>query len=73
MDAGLIDEPLALVRNETGVLIGMVHVMLPYAILTLYANMLRHRYRPGRRGAQPGREPHAKPSAWSSCRSPGPA
>ena len=36
---GLIDEPLALVRNETGVLIGMVHVMLPYAILTLYANM----------------------------------
>src|SRR5882757_3849 len=40
MDAGLIDEPLALVRNETGVLIGMVHVMLPYAILTLYANML---------------------------------
>ena len=27
-------------RNETGVLIGMVHVMLPYAILTLYANML---------------------------------
>ena len=40
MDAGLIDEPLSLVRNETGVLIGMVHVMLPYAILTLYANML---------------------------------
>ena len=39
MDSGLIDEPLALVRNETGVLIGMVHVMLPYAILTLYANM----------------------------------
>lgn len=39
MAIGLIDEPLALVRNETGVLIGMVHVMLPYAILTLYANM----------------------------------
>lgn len=37
--SGLIAEPLALVRNETGVLIGMVHVMLPYAILTLYANM----------------------------------
>jgi len=36
---GLIDEPLILVRNETGVLIGMIHVMLPYAILTLYANM----------------------------------
>ena len=24
MDAGLIDEPLSLVRNETGVLIGMM-------------------------------------------------
>jgi putative spermidine/putrescine transport system permease protein len=36
---GLIDEPIALSRNETGVLIAMVHVMLPYAILTLYANM----------------------------------
>ena len=36
---GLVDEPVALVRNETGVLIGMVHVMVPYAVLTLYANM----------------------------------
>ena len=36
---GLVDEPVALSRNETGVLIAMVHVMLPYAILTLYANM----------------------------------
>jgi putative spermidine/putrescine transport system permease protein len=39
MGLGLTDEPLALSRNETGVLIAMVHVMLPYAILTLYANM----------------------------------
>ncbi|WP_270934980.1 ABC transporter permease [Falsiroseomonas oryzae] len=36
---GLIEEPLPLVRNELGVVIGMVHAMLPYAILTLYANM----------------------------------
>jgi len=36
---GVVDEPLALVRNETGVLIGMVHIMVPYAVLTLYANM----------------------------------
>jgi len=36
---GIVDEPLALVRNETGVLIGMVHIMVPYAVLTLYANM----------------------------------
>ena len=36
---GLVDEPVSLVRNETGVLIGMIHVMVPYAVLTLYANM----------------------------------
>ncbi len=36
---GLIASPLALVRNELGVLIGMVHYMIPYAILPLYANM----------------------------------
>ena len=39
LDWGVIDEPIALVRNETGVLIAMVHVLLPYAVLTLYANM----------------------------------
>lgn len=37
---GVIDNPLTLVRNEVGVVIGMVHYMLPYAILPLYANML---------------------------------
>ena len=36
---GVIDSPLALVRNEFGVIVGMVHYMLPYAILPLYANM----------------------------------
>lgn len=36
---GIIDEPLPLMRKETGVLIVMVHVMLPYAVLTLYPNM----------------------------------
>jgi putative spermidine/putrescine transport system permease protein len=39
MGLGLTDEPVQLARNELGVLIAMVHVMLPYAILTLYANM----------------------------------
>lgn len=37
--AGLITEPLALVRNEFGVLLGMAHYMIPYATLPLYANM----------------------------------
>jgi putative spermidine/putrescine transport system permease protein len=31
------DTPLRLVRNETGVLIGMVHYLLPYAALTILA------------------------------------
>lgn len=36
---GLIDKPLKMVRNDLGVIIGMVHYMLPYAILPLLANM----------------------------------
>lgn len=36
---GLAAEPLPLVRNELGVVIGMVHYMVPYAVLPLYANM----------------------------------
>lgn len=39
MDLGLIDTPLRLVRNEFGVVLGMVHYMIPYAALPLYANM----------------------------------
>jgi putative spermidine/putrescine transport system permease protein len=36
---GLIGEPLELMRNETGVIIGMVQYMIPYAVLPLLANM----------------------------------
>ncbi|MFO0996700.1 MAG: ABC transporter permease [Alphaproteobacteria bacterium] len=36
---GIIDEPLALVRNELGVVIGMVHYMIPYAVFPLYGAM----------------------------------
>lgn len=36
---GLTARPLPLVYNETGVVIGMVHVLLPYMILSLYAVM----------------------------------
>ncbi|AZO81706.1 polyamine ABC transporter permease [Bosea sp. Tri-49] len=39
MASGLIESPLSLVRNEIGVVIGMVHYMLPYAILPLYTNL----------------------------------
>ncbi len=35
MSLGLIDQPLALANNFTGVVIGVVHALLPYMILTL--------------------------------------
>jgi ABC-type spermidine/putrescine transport system permease subunit I len=39
--SGLIDQPLALLFNHTAVLIGMVHVLLPYAVLPIYAALVR--------------------------------
>lgn len=39
IDAGLIDTPLKLVHNFTGTTIGMVHIMLPFLVLPLYASM----------------------------------
>jgi putative spermidine/putrescine transport system permease protein len=39
LSAGVISEPLALLRNELGVIIGMVHYMVPFAVLPLYSNM----------------------------------
>ncbi len=38
---GLVTRPLALVHNRTGVLIGMVHVLLPFMILPIYSVMTR--------------------------------
>jgi ABC-type spermidine/putrescine transport system permease subunit I len=38
---GITDQPLALLFNDTGVAIGMIHVLLPYAIMPLYAAMTR--------------------------------
>ncbi|MBR0651296.1 ABC transporter permease [Roseomonas terrae] len=40
-DAGLIDAPLPLLHNTSGVLIGMVHVLLPYMVFPIYASLLR--------------------------------
>lgn len=36
---GVINEPIAFMRNELGVLIGMVHYMIPYAVLPILATM----------------------------------
>ncbi len=38
-DIGLIDQPLRLMHNETGTIIGMTHIMLPFLILPLYATI----------------------------------
>jgi len=37
--AGLIDQPLQLLFNRTGVVIAMVHILLPYMVLPLYSVM----------------------------------
>lgn len=39
LGAGLIGAPLPLVRNEFGVVIGMVHYLIPYAVFPIYATM----------------------------------
>ena len=39
MDIGLWDEPVKLVHNLNGTLIGMVHIMLPFLVLPLYGSM----------------------------------
>src|SRR5688572_24553146 len=38
---GLIDEPLPLIRNVTGVVIGMTYILVPFMIFPLYASMTR--------------------------------
>ena len=39
--SGLADQPLPLLFNATGVMIGMSHVLLPYAVLPIYAALVR--------------------------------
>jgi ABC-type spermidine/putrescine transport system permease subunit I len=38
---GLVTEPVGLLYNVSGVLVGMVHVLLPYMVLPIYSAMLR--------------------------------
>ncbi len=38
-NVGIIAEPISFMRNELGVLIGMVHYMIPYAVLPLLVSM----------------------------------
>jgi len=39
MELGLWDEPLPLVHNLTGTVVGMVHIMLPFLVLPVYGSM----------------------------------
>jgi ABC-type spermidine/putrescine transport system permease subunit I len=39
IELGLWDEPLKLVHNMSGTVIGMVHIMLPFMVLPLYSSM----------------------------------
>ena len=36
---GLVDEPLRLVHNWTGTVIGMLHILLPFLVLPVYASL----------------------------------
>jgi len=37
--SGIIDEPLQLIRTPTATLIGMTHILVPFAILAIYAQL----------------------------------
>ncbi len=39
--SGIIDDPIPMLNNFTGVLIGMVHVLLPYMVLPIYGAVRR--------------------------------
>jgi putative spermidine/putrescine transport system permease protein len=39
LELGLVEEPLRLLFNEFAICLGMVHYMLPYAVLPLFASM----------------------------------
>jgi len=41
VDLSLVGQPLQLLFNDTGVFIGMVHVLLPYALIPIYTVMSR--------------------------------
>jgi putative spermidine/putrescine transport system permease protein len=57
--SGVVEAPLQLVHNLTGSLIGMVHVMLPFVVMTLYTSLKQIPTDFGRAaaslGAPPGR------------------
>lgn len=59
MSLGLIDQPLAILNTNIAVYIGVVYAYLPFMVLPLYANLVKHDIRlleaAGDLGAQPWR------------------
>jgi putrescine transport system permease protein len=45
MGLGLIDEPLAILHTPVAVYIGIVYAYLPFMVLPLYANLVKHDHR----------------------------
>ena len=41
IDSALMDEPLPMLNSRTAVILGMVHVMLPFMILPVYSALIR--------------------------------
>lgn len=41
LQLGLIDRPLTLIYNRIGVIVGMVHILLPFMVLPLYSVLTR--------------------------------
>jgi putative spermidine/putrescine transport system permease protein len=57
LDLGLISEPLTLIRTTAGVIIGMMHILLPFMVLPLWAVMRRIDPEYGRAAANLGASP----------------
>ena len=55
---GLIDKPLTLIYNRTGVLIGMSHILLPFMVLPLYSVLTRIEPDLAKAAASLGAPPH---------------
>jgi ABC-type spermidine/putrescine transport system permease subunit I len=41
LELGVIDKPIAFIFNQSGVVIGVLHILLPFMIFPLYASMVK--------------------------------
>ena len=53
--SGLAPDGVKLMYNELGVLVGTVHIYLPFMVLSISGTLAEHRPRPRAGRAQPGR------------------